>query len=252
MAWEKGAVLNESDIYREWEPSPGWRHAIACLWEQRVGATRVQRVLPDGHADLLFHGSGEVEIVGVADTVALPTLAAGTVLRGVRLRPAAVGAALRVPGVALRNLTLPADDVMGARWVRRLADPEVLDRWVRGIEPDGRVEAALPLLGAYSVEDVADLLNVSSRHLRRMLLEAVGLAPKAFQRAIRLQRFVTAADGGVPLAAAAADAGYADQSHLTREVRRLSGLTPASLIDERQTRSNPKVPPGSTVAAGCS
>ena len=58
-------------------------------------------VLPDGHADLLFHGSGEVEIVGVADTVALPTLAAGTVLRGVRLRPAAVGAALRVPGVAL-------------------------------------------------------------------------------------------------------------------------------------------------------
>ena len=65
MAWEKGAVLNESDIYREWEPPPGWRHAIACLWEQRVGAARVQRVLPDGHADVLFYGSGEVGIVGV-------------------------------------------------------------------------------------------------------------------------------------------------------------------------------------------
>ena len=234
MASEKGAVLNESDIYREWEPPPGWRHAIACLWEQRVGAARVQRVLPDGHADLLFYGSGVVEIVGVADTVALPTLAAGTVLCGVRLRPEAVGAALRVPGVALRNLTVPADDVMGARWARRFADPEFLDRWVRGIEPDGRVEAALRLLGAYSVEDVAHLLNVSSRHLRRMLVETVGLAPKAFQRAIRLQRFVTAADGGAPLAAAAASAGYADQSHLTREVRRLSGLTPASLIDERR------------------
>ena len=229
------AVLNESDIYREWEPPPGWRHAVACLWEQRVGAALVQRVLPDGHADLLFYGSGEEELVGVADKVALPTLAAGTVLRGVRLRPAAVGAALRVPGFTLRNLTVAADDVLGARSSRRLADPEFFDRWVRAIEPDGRVQAALGLLGAHPVEDVANLVNVSSRHLRRMLLEAVGLTPKAYQQEMRLQRFVTAADGGTPLVAAAADAGYADQSHLTREVRRFSGLTPANLVSERRT-----------------
>jgi AraC-like DNA-binding protein len=238
MVQATGAVLNESDIYAEWEPPTGWRHAVACLWEQRVGAARVQRVLPDGHADLLFYGSGEVEIVGVADTVALPALAAGTVLRGVRLRPEAVGAALRIPGFALRNLTMAAEDVLGARSARRLGDPDFLDRWVRGIEPDGRVDATLRLLGAYRVEDVADLLNVSSRHLRRMLLEAVGLGPKAYQQVMRLQRFVTATDGGAPLALAAADAGYADQPHLTREVKRLSGLTPACLVNERRPGRN--------------
>jgi AraC-like DNA-binding protein len=226
--------LNESDIYREWAPPPEWRHAVACLWEQRVGAARVQRVLPDGHADLLFYGSGKVEIAGVADTFALPALAAGTALRGVRLRPEAIGAALRTPGVALRNLTVAAEDVLGARSAGRLADPEFLDRWVRGIELDGRVEAALPLLGAHPVEDVADLLNVSSRHLHRLLLEAVGLAPKVYQQVMRLQRFITAADDGTPLAAAAADAGYADQPHLTREVRRFSGLTPSGLMNERR------------------
>lgn len=235
MVREAGAVLNESDIYREWEPPPGWRHAVACLWEQRVSAARVQRVLPDGHADLLFYGSGEVEIVGVADEVALPALGAGTVLRGVRLRPAAVGAALRVPGFALRNLTVGADDVLGARSSRRLTAPKFLDRWVRAIEPNARVQAALGLLSAYPVEDVANLLNVGSRHLRRMLLEAVGLTPKAYQQVMRLQRFVTAADHGTPLAAAAADAGYADQPHLTREVRRFCGLTPANLVNERRT-----------------
>src|ERR1700728_4115587 len=168
MVRETGTVLNESDIYREWEPPPGWRHAVACLWEQRVGAARVQRVLPDGHADLLFYGSGEVEIVGVPDKVAIPALAEGTVRRGMRLRPAAVGSALRVPGFALRNLTVAADDVLGAGPARRLADPDFLDRWVRGIEPDGRADAALQLLGAYRVEDVADLINISSRPLRRM------------------------------------------------------------------------------------
>src|SRR5215210_2636008 len=55
---ETCGVLNEADIYREWEPPPEWRHAVACLWEQRVGVERVQRVVPDGHADLLVHDSG--------------------------------------------------------------------------------------------------------------------------------------------------------------------------------------------------
>ena len=44
---------------------------VACCWEQRVHADRVQRVLPDGHADVLLYGSGEVEVVGVYDHVAL-------------------------------------------------------------------------------------------------------------------------------------------------------------------------------------
>jgi hypothetical protein len=89
--------LNETDIYQEWSPPPVWRHAVWCLWEQRVGGARVQRVLPDGHADLLFYGSGEAEVVGIADVVAWPEQTAGTVIRGIRIRPEAVGAALRSP-----------------------------------------------------------------------------------------------------------------------------------------------------------
>src|SRR5688572_16790847 len=47
------SVLNEGDIYREWAPPPAWRHAVACCWEQRVTADRIQRVVPDGRADVL-------------------------------------------------------------------------------------------------------------------------------------------------------------------------------------------------------
>jgi AraC-like DNA-binding protein len=51
---------------------------------------------------------------------------------------------------------------------------------------------------------------------------------------LRLQRFIRAADGGAALAAAGAGAGYADQAHLTREVRRFTGLTPAQLLSQRR------------------
>jgi AraC-like DNA-binding protein len=226
--------LNGPDTYREWEPPAAWRRVVACCWEQRVGADRVQRVLPDGRADLLVHESGLVEVVGLHDEVARPALPAGTALRGVRLRPAAVAAAFGVPASSLANRTVPAEDVLGAQRARRLVDPAGLDAWVRSVEPDLRTAAAVRLLATRSVTDVADELGMTSRHLRRILLADIGLPPKVFQRVVRFQSFVRAVDRGTSLAAAAADAGYADQPHLTREVRGLAGLTPARLVSERR------------------
>ena len=226
--------MNEADIYREWEPPPEWRHAVACLWEQRVGTERVQRVVPDGHADLLVHDTGVIEVVGVQDRVALPVLDAGTRLFGVRIRPAAVAPAFRTSASSLLNRTLPAEDVVGTRLARRLLAPAGLDAWLRSIEPDRRATLALRLLATHSVGQVADRMGMTSRQLQRVLRAEVGLAPKTYQRVARLQRFLRGADAGRALAAAGADAGYADQAHLTRDVRRLTGLTPARLVAERR------------------
>lgn len=112
-AWARdaGDVLNESDIYREWSPPPACGHAVACRWEQRVSSDRVQRVFPDGRADLLMDGSGLIEIVGLYDEVSLLLLPAGTHVQGIRFRPAA--AAFRTPALALRNLPVPAESVLG-------------------------------------------------------------------------------------------------------------------------------------------
>lgn len=231
---DAGRAVTELDTYREWEPPAAWRHAVARCWEQRVGEDRVQRVLPDGHADLLVHESGVVEVVGMYDEVALPVLPAGTHLRGVRLRPAAVAAAFRETASSLSNRTVPAEDVFGARRARLLLRDTGLDAWIRSVEPDPRSDAAVRLLGSCSVAEAADRLGVTARHLRRILLREVGLSPKVYQRVLRLQRFVRRAEDGVGLAAAAADAGYADQPHLAREVRRLTGLSPLVLVEDRR------------------
>jgi methylphosphotriester-DNA--protein-cysteine methyltransferase len=118
--------------------------------------------------------------------------------------------------------------------VRRLGDPDGIDRWIRSIEPSSRTAAAVQLRATRSVDEVAGALDVTGRHLRRLVLADVGLPPKVYQQIVRLQRFVKAVDGGTPLAIAAAGAGYADQPHLTRVVRRFAGITPARLAQERR------------------
>ncbi|MDE3075609.1 MAG: helix-turn-helix domain-containing protein [Chloroflexota bacterium] len=233
--------MNESDIYREWAPPEAWCEVVSCCWEQRVYADRVQRVLPDGHADVLLYGSGEVEFVGVYDHVALPPLPRGTVIRGIRLRPQAVAAAFRLKAEELRNLTVPGQDVIGTWRTRQLRDDAVIDAWIRSIEPDRRTSMAIELLQSETVESAARQVGLSARQLQRTIVTNVGLTPKTLQRVMRLQRFLQYAERRAELAAASADAGYADQSHLTREVQALSGLTPARLMAERGLFAAPRL-----------
>ena len=63
--------------------------------------------------------------------------------------------------------------------------------------------------------------------LAREFRRSVGMPPTEYRRRARLGRaFQSLAVTGAPLADAALGAGYADQSHMTREFRRVTGLTP--------------------------
>jgi AraC-like DNA-binding protein len=72
--------------------------------------------------------------------------------------------------------------------------------------------------------------GIGARQLRRRFADAVGYGPKTLQRILRFQRFLLLAEDTQNLARLALEAGYADQAHLTRECRRLSGLPPAALL----------------------
>jgi AraC-like DNA-binding protein len=62
-----------------------------------------------------------------------------------------------------------------------------------------------------------------ARHFRR----AFGTSPDRYRTLRRLALARAAIEQGVPLAQAAARAGFADQSHMTRQFKRAYGLTPA-------------------------
>jgi transcriptional regulator GlxA family with amidase domain len=94
--------------------------------------------------------------------------------------------------------------------------------------------------GQCAVEQVADRLSVSARHLRREVEREAGVTLKMYARTLRLLRAVTVADAypvnrPMPWAGVATDAGFYDQSHLIRECHALCGLTPGEILTERRT-----------------
>src|SRR6202035_5607267 len=120
----------------------------------------------------------------------------------------------------------------------------VLLRQLSGCTPDTAVLAAADALSrGVRVGEVSRDLGLLPRTLRRRFTAQVGLTPKRFarvQRMQRMQRLVRDLDGQrqVDWAAAAAEHGYADQSHLTHEFRELAGVTPSEYLRSRIDGTN--------------
>ena len=73
-------------------------------------------------------------------------------------------------------------------------------------------------------------LDEVNRALERLVYEHSGMPPKLFARIVRFRRAVVAARAGLPLAAASAAHGYADQAHFSREARSLTGRALRTLL----------------------
>jgi len=236
--------------YAEWAPPAALRGAVACLWASVVpdGADRVGLVLPDACSDLIWEQGVGGYVAGPDTGPARTVTRAGAVIVGARFRPSAGGQVLGLPLSELRDQRVPLADLLPSA-ARRLpatlgpaeAGARILDvtgLLVTGGAPDPAVAGAAALLRdpAARVEDVTRQVGLSARQLRRRCHAAVGYGPKTLQRVLRFRSFVRVLDASAAppdLAAAAAQVGYADQAHLTRECAALSGLTPAALARVR-------------------
>jgi AraC-like DNA-binding protein len=122
------------------------------------------------------------------------------------------------------------------------ADPvTALEAWAAGRagtrqpDPLGRRVFGMAAAGT-PVAQMAERTGLSARQLRRRCLPLFGYGPRRLARVLRLGRALEAARAGTPLAQVAAGCGYADQAHLSREVRALAGTTPAGLLRELASR----------------
>ena len=86
------------------------------------------------------------------------------------------------------------------------------------------------LAAGRSVAATADALGLSPRQLHRRSLTAFGYGPKTLAGVLRLRRALALAGDGMPFAQVAAQAGYADQAHLARDVRELAGMPLGELL----------------------
>jgi AraC-like DNA-binding protein len=255
--------------YRELAPPPSADGAVECVWtlEGRFPPGPPETVVPDGCAELIVHladrfrrlGEGGASDAQPAAFLAGPMtrplhLAAPARVRtlGIRFRPGGVGALTDAPLSELADRDVPLEDLAGPGPARRLAerlaqavDDEGISRAVgdlfaesahRASAPDPAVRRAIQVIlrrrGDVGMDSLAALSGRSRRSLERRFEAAVGMPPKRLARIIRFQRVLreapaAAAAGWVDVAIAC---GYADQSHLIRDFRELSGQAPTVFL----------------------
>lgn len=214
----------------------------AVVWTNTPSGSGPGRVLPDGCMDLLWY-DGRLLVAG-PDTRAHVTDGAPGTWAGVRFYPGTAPALLGVPADALRDRRVDLTDLWPATRARRLAarvnaapDPATgleeaaLSRAAETGPPDPLLRRIVAALDAgRPVAATADALGVGARALHRRSLAAFGYGPKTLARVLRLQRALALAREGTPLAETAARTGFADQAHLARDVRDLTGLPPGELL----------------------
>jgi AraC-like DNA-binding protein len=222
---------------------------VQSVWCQRVSAgdtCYAQRVVPDGCADVLWY-NGELQVAGPDTSWRMVALAPGAVTVGIRFRPGAARLLFGdVPVSAARDEMADLADLWGARPVRELADritdadtaaavlqQAVVDRLsqVDDVDPvvaDAVREFETPRPAAVPL--IADRYGLSERQFRRRFVAAVGYGPSTLAGVLRLGRAMRlCATSARPAADVAFAVGYADQPHMTREMRRLAGVTPGDL-----------------------
>jgi len=250
--------------FREFDPPQALRRHVQCVWRLRdpSPSRQPQTIYPDGRCELIVHLGEPMRVLGSdggwqqqahcifagQHQAAIRLAAVGEVdCVGVRLRPAASAAVAgaRLVEFAERTVDLAQIDSRFAAGFNAACrefsgDPQARLFW-QCLESrllphaiDERMEAAVAHLelqhGQSRIDATAAAAAMSLRSFQIRFLACVGLSAKAFARVLRLQATIRAIDRGFEsLAQLAVDSGFADQAHATREVQRLTGLTPARL-----------------------
>ncbi|WP_188195462.1 helix-turn-helix transcriptional regulator [Nonomuraea sp. SYSU D8015] len=165
------------------------------------------------------------------------------------LTPAGVSGLLGLPMPYLAGGTALLDDLLGRRaaelaerlgespdWATRFAVlDERLSAW---LAPDERLDKRVMYAWSrlqnpadrITIQGLAGELGISRRHLETGFRRHIGLPPKTVARIARFQHALGELSSPSASLAMAATYGYADQSHFSREVRAMSGMTPSALF----------------------
>jgi AraC-like DNA-binding protein len=233
-------------------PSAELADTVDFCWSAEGGpgpGTAFRELFPDAGAQLIFRLSPagcRLALLGPSTSRITVELAGdGARYFGVRFR---AGQVPRLADIASRELTdgridlsslggLRVDD-LGER-LARAPDPAAAQRLfealLRGGAPlvrDERCRRAAALLeargGALPIEALATGMGQSPRALERSLRAGLGMSPKRLARLVRLRHVLGRLRAGADPTGAdlALACGYADQSHLIRDFRALTGRAP--------------------------
>jgi AraC-like DNA-binding protein len=124
-------------------------------------------------------------------------------------------------------------------WIRRHADRPPAAARVRSEHHAVRLAREYiesHFRDAVSLTELASASHLSPFHLIRVFQREMGLSPHAYLTQVRVDRAKALIGRGWDLASSAMETGFADQSHLTRNFKRILGITPGQYRNFIQDR----------------
>jgi AraC-like DNA-binding protein len=255
--------------YREIRPSVVLEPYIESYWTLHYegghdgGDAPSQRVVPDGHPELILNAKQPFEacvngrwrgqpqsfLAGQIDGPLLLRPNGPADIVGVRFHPHGAAALLGVPMHELSGEFTPIGDLsagLSGALHRALESPDpilALDSIFFRLAGCSRshdqmvAEAVHRMVREQGASELAALardFGISIRQFERRFNAAVGLPPKLFCRMQRFVQVFRSFDGEEPgnWVDTAVACGYYDQSHLIRDFKNFTGETPAVLLAE--------------------
>jgi AraC-like DNA-binding protein len=244
--------------YRERIPAREIAGHVSCVWIQHVGAAGPayeHRTVPNGCVEISYAvGSDVIAVSGPQRGPTVAALAPGSTVVGIRFHPGVASSFLGLPAFELVDHRVAVDRLWGRsattlaerlaeagspQAAARVLEQEVVRRSQDVIDDDPVVTAAISRLQPWRPDNIGVWmagLFISPRQLRRRFVAALGFGPKRLHRILRFQGFLALSQlrhgNHRGLARLAAEAGYADQAHLTRECSEFTGLTPRAFLEE--------------------
>lgn len=241
---------------------PGFESAIVCsIWRhiEACNAAVVPGTVPANvYACLNVIVSGDVKICGISGESLPRIFLTGPFTAPVRTFAFAPLSSLSIvfqPWLLQSWFDLDVGNmvnaIIDAAYVPRLTDPVLVAALQSATSQPSLLELTLKILSVphsdsgheasimanvlletQSIAETASRQGISARQFERRFARNFGLSPKEWLRVKRFEAsLVKLADDRESLANVAADAGYADQSHMTRDYRRATGLTPRQTKD---------------------
>jgi AraC-like DNA-binding protein len=215
-------------------------------WDRRGMEAYVQRVLPSPSVHVTLK-RGRSRVAGLSPRVFTEVLEDRHTVFGVRFRPGGFRPFLGRPVRDITGRFLPIGEVFGPGGTE--LEPAVLavgsaeemvalvEKFLSSVlpEPDPTVDFVARMVAEVAndaqllrVDELARRFEMGIRRLQRIFAEYVGASPKWVIRRYRMQDAAAKAGAGkVAWARLAADLGYSDQAHFTRDFAANVGVAPS-------------------------
>jgi AraC-like DNA-binding protein len=249
-------------FYKEYQPIAELKGYIRCIWvlEGVPLSEEVDVVFPDGHMELIFqYGSPYKRITELSSGVQSNLTLVGQITQqlnlqatgkigviGIRFYPWGAFPVINIPMHLLTNAEIALKDC----WGKEASDLEdkllnsdrqqaiiilqqfllhkLIQHFYRANCIQNAVQTINQAQGNIRVQELAYKSNLSIRQFTRTFTETVGVAPKSYSGMVRFQSFIKQSNQhrDIHLGELALRCGYYDQSHVIREFKQYTGMSP--------------------------